>query len=178
MLFLQPLQAVAGGATCRSLRASVVRPVGPLAQRVPVITTVCPDRWPGSYLLRCLSHPVLVAPFSPACRPILSYLRFSGVTGRSGPGLGGRLPSLRAVGLWPTHQTASKAIPSAALRALGGLETLALGPAARSSTLPTPSPAPPSRPRDSKPPRSAWYPRSRGSAYGSDVPRPRGRCRI
>ena len=68
-------------------------------------------------------------------------------------------------------QTASKAIPSAALRGLVGLETLALGPAARSSTIPTTSPAPVTRPRDSKPTRSTRNPRSRGSAYGSGVPR-------
>ena len=68
-------------------------------------------------------------------------------------------------------QTASKAIPSAALRGLVGLETLALGPAARSSTIPTTSPAPVTRPRDSKPTRSTRNPRSGGSAYGSGVPR-------
>ena len=68
-------------------------------------------------------------------------------------------------------QTASKAIPSATLRGLVGLETLALGPAARSSTIPTTSPAPVTRPRDSKPTRSTRNPRSGGSAYGSGVPR-------
>ena len=64
-------------------------------------------------------------------------------------------------------QTASKAIPSAALRGLVGLETLALGPAASSSIIPTTSPAPVTRPRDSKPTRSTRNPRSGGSAYGS-----------
>ena len=68
-------------------------------------------------------------------------------------------------------QTASKAIPSAALRGLVGLETLALGPAASSSIIPTTSPAPVTRPRDSKPTRSTRNPRSGGSAYGSGVPR-------
>lgn len=67
-------------------------------------------------------------------------------------------------------QTASKAIPSAALRGLVGLETLALGPAASSSIIPTTSPAPVTRPRDSKPTRSTRNPRSGGRAYGSGVP--------
>ena len=82
--------------------------------------------------------------------------------------------ALEAVCLPPTGlrcQTASKAIPSAVLRGLVGLETLALGSAARSSTIPTTSPAPVTRPRDSKPTRSTGNPRSGGSAYGSGVPR-------
>lgn len=207
MLFLQPLQAVAGGATCRSFRASVVRPVGPLAQRVSVIQPGGPDRCPGPYPVGAACHTLrrLVrfsveamcfcsgnsacerGPLSPASTPV----RRSRWAGRSGPGLGGRLPSARGVGLCrrpgdprlpavappkPASpglrcQTASKAIPSAALRGLVGLETLALGPAARSSTVSTISPAPVTRPRDSKPTRSTRNPRSGGSAYGSGVPR-------
>lgn len=56
MLFLQPLQAVAGGATCRSFRASVVRPVGPLAQRVSVIQPGGPDLCPGPYPVGAACH--------------------------------------------------------------------------------------------------------------------------
>lgn len=67
-------------------------------------------------------------------------------------------------------QTASKAIPSAALRGLVGLETLALGPAASSSTIPTTSPAPVTRPRDSKPTRSTRNPRSGAVLMGAECP--------
>lgn len=207
MLFLQPLQAVAGGATCRSFRASVVRPVGPLAQRVSVIQPGGPDRCPGPY------------PVGAACHTLRRFLRFgveamclcSGTVPVSGDRYlphqrrcvahAGRAVPARAleavclphgasvfVGVrepkvsrpWsrqsptPTGlrcQTASKAIPSAALRGLVGLETLALGPAASSSIIPTTSPAPVTRPRDSKPTRSTRNPRSGGSAYGRGVPR-------
>ena len=108
----------------------------------------------------CLSTDA-IPPASASCRRGRHLQKLPGIrgAGRSGPGLGGRL------------QTASKAIPSAALRGLVGLETLALGPAARSSTVSTTSPAPVTRPRDSKPTRSTRNPRSGGSAYGSGVPR-------
>ena len=108
----------------------------------------------------CLSTDA-IPPASASCRRGRHLQKLPGIrgAGRSGPGLGGRL------------QTASKAIPSAALRGLVGLETLALGPAARSSTIPTTSPAPVTRPRDSKPTRSTRNPRSGGSAYGSGMPR-------
>lgn len=109
MLFLQPLQAVAGGATCRSFRASVVRPVGPLAQRVSVIQPGGPDLCPGPYPVGAACHTLrrLVrfgveamclcsgnsacerGPLSPASTPV----RRSRWAGRFGPGLGGRLPT-------------------------------------------------------------------------------------
>ena len=112
----------------------------------------------------CLSTDA-IPPASASCRRGRHLQKLPGIrgAGRSGPGLGGRL------------QTASKAIPSAALRGLVGLETLALGPAAGSSTIRTTSPAPGTRPRDSKPTRSTRNPRSGGSAYGSGVPRSGGR---
>jgi len=136
MLFLQPLQAAAGGATCRSFRASVVRAVPARA-----LEAVCLPH--GAPVFVGVREPKVSRPWSRQSPP---------PTG------------LRC-------QTASKAIPSAALRGLVGLETLALGPAASSSTIPTTSPAPVTRPRDSKPTRSTRNPRSRGSAYGSGVPR-------
>ena len=115
MLFLQPLQVVAEGATCRSFRASVVRPVGPLAQRVSVIQPGGPDRCPGPFPVGAACHTLrrLVrfgveamcfcsgnsacerGPLSPASTPV----RRSRWAGRSGPGLGGRLPSARGAGL-------------------------------------------------------------------------------
>ena len=183
MLFLQPLQAVAGGATCRSFRASVVRPVGPLAQRVSVIQPGGPDLCPGPFLSGLPVTPC--AGFSASALRRCAFVRGTvPVSGdrylphqrRCVAHAGRAVPAraLEAVCLPPTGlrcQTASKAIPSAALRGLVGLETLALGPAARSSTVSTISPAPVTRPRDSKPTRSTRNPRSGGSAYGSGVPR-------
>lgn len=207
MLFLQPLQAAAGGATCRSFRASVVRPVGPLAQRVSVIQPGGPDLCPGPFLSGLPVTPC--AGFSASALRRCAFVRGTvPVSGdrylphqRQCVAHAGRAVPARAleavclphgasvfVGVrepkvsrpWsrqsppPTGlrcQTASKAIPSAALRGLVGLETLALGPAARSSTVSTISPAPRTRSRDSKPTRSTRNPRSGGSAYGSGLPR-------
>ena len=117
----------------------------------------------------CLSTDA-IPPASASCRRGRHLQKLPGIRGRAVPAR-----ALEAVCPPPTGlrcQTASKAIPSAALRGLVGLETLALGPAASSSIIPTTSPAPVTRPRDSKPTRSTRNPRSGGSAYGSGVPRP------
>ena len=89
--------------------------------------------------------------------------------GPLGPGPGGRLPTAQAVGLCrglgarglpalvppkpasPHAPDRLPAQPSAALRGLYGLETLARAPASGRVPAPTWSTAPPTRPRDSKP---------------------------
>ena len=100
---------------------------------------------------------------------ISDNLRGSLVTGCSSPGPGGRLPTAQAVGLCrglgarglpalvppkpasPHAPDRLPAQPSASLRGLYGLETLARAPASRPLPTSTWYPAPPTRSRDSKP---------------------------
>lgn len=146
-----------------------------------------------SRLRFCPSSTAPVGTVFPGLRPRALSLRFSVVTGRAGPDPGGRLcPHTAglcrrpgALGL-PSVVPSKPVIPHALMlqtasgatlhslrsfRALGGLETLALEPAARFSGSSTASPALPTMSRDSKPPRPSFYPRPRGGADGSGVPR-------
>ena len=126
------------------------------------------------------------------CPRGLSF-RFSIVKGPVGPDPGGRLCPhtaglCRRPGAWglPSVVPSKPVIPHALMlqtasgatlhslrsfRALGGLETLALEPAARFSGFSTASPALPARPRDSKPPTPSFYPRPSVGAGRSGVPR-------
>ena len=146
-----------------------------------------------SRLRFCPSSTAPVGTVFPGLRPRALFLRFSVATGRAGPDPGGRLcPQAaglcRRPGAWglPSVVPSKPAIPYAQMlqtasgatlhslcsfRALGGLETLALEPAARFSGFSTASPALPTRSRDSKPPRPSFYPRPGVGADGSGVPR-------
>jgi hypothetical protein len=146
-----------------------------------------------SRLRFCPSSTAPVGTVFPGLRPRALSLRFSVVTGPVGPDPGGRLCPhtaglCRRPGAWglPSVVPSKPVIPHALMlqtasgatlhslcsfRALGGLETLDLEPAARFSGFSTASPALPTRSRDSKPPRPSFYPRLGVGADGSGVPR-------
>ena len=166
-----------------------------VGQRFRRIVTAKTDSLVGtqSRLRFCPSSTAPVGTVFPGLRPRALSLRFSVVTGPVGPDPGGRLcPQAaglcRRTGAWglPSVVPSKPVIPHALMlqtasgatlhslcsfRALGGLESLALEPAAMFSGFSTASPALPARPRDSKPPRPSFYPRLGVVADGSGVPR-------